>query len=78
VQYFATYRVPEARVWARAEGGRLTRAAGYIGERGEAFGEAEPTEVERRLDWSVNPLTLARVASAPGRGFVGHLTEPLG
>jgi hypothetical protein len=48
VQFFATHRVIEAHLWARAIGGRLVRAYSYVGESGEKkvdIGELTPEEV---------------------------------
>jgi hypothetical protein len=49
-QYFCTYRVPEAHCWALARSGKLVRAFGYIGERGEVtWNEGKPTKAELAL-----------------------------
>ncbi len=49
-QYFCTYRVPEAHCWAVARSGKLVRAFGYIGERGEiTWNEGKPTKAELAL-----------------------------
>jgi hypothetical protein len=37
VQYFFTHRVPETHIWVWAESGRIVRAYGYSGERGEVL-----------------------------------------
>jgi hypothetical protein len=47
VQYFATHRVVEAHIWARAVDGHLVRAFSYVGESGETRrddGKRDPTE----------------------------------
>lgn len=50
VQYFFTHRVPETHVWAWAESGRIVRAYGYSGERGEImFDVGTVTAGERAL-----------------------------
>jgi hypothetical protein len=50
-QYFATHRVPEAHCWALARVGKLIRAFGYVGERGEITWKAgKPTKAELALD----------------------------
>ena len=49
-QYFCTYRVPEAHVWAVARAGKLIRAFGYIGERCEiTWNVGRPTKAELAL-----------------------------
>jgi hypothetical protein len=49
-QYFASYRVPEAHCWALARDGKLVRAFGFVGERGECnWNEGRPTNAERAL-----------------------------
>jgi hypothetical protein len=51
VQFFATHRVVEAHLWARAIGGSLVRAYSYVGESGEKRVEiGEPTPEEVALD----------------------------
>jgi hypothetical protein len=51
VQFFATHRVVEAHLWARAIGGSLVRAYSYVGESGEKRVEiGEPTPEEIALD----------------------------
>jgi hypothetical protein len=51
VQLFATHRVVEAHLWARAIGGSLVRAYSYVGESGEKRVEiGEPTPEEVALD----------------------------
>jgi hypothetical protein len=53
IQFFGTHRVVEAHAWARAESGRLVRRLEWVGDRGTAVAEGEPTDVERTLgfDW---------------------------
>jgi hypothetical protein len=62
VDYYCTHRVVEVHAWARAEDGKLLRAFGYVGERGETLFDAgpltpqeEPLRAER-LRW-IDPLT---------------------
>jgi hypothetical protein len=42
VQYFFTHRVPEVHIWVWAEPGRILRAYGYSGERGEVLFDVGP------------------------------------
>lgn len=37
MQYFASHRVTETHIWARASGGRIERWFGWSGERGEVL-----------------------------------------
>ncbi|WP_139992458.1 hypothetical protein [Paenibacillus paridis] len=49
--YFGTHRVVSYHAWARARHGRLTRAYGYLGERGETlFNHGELTAEETKHD----------------------------
>jgi hypothetical protein len=49
--YFGTHRVVEYHAWARARHGKLNRAYGYLGERGETlFNHGELTAVEAKHD----------------------------
>jgi hypothetical protein len=53
-QYFCTHRVPEAHCWALAHSGKLVRAYGYIGERGEiTWNYGTPTTAELALGQEV-------------------------
>lgn len=54
VQYFLTHPVAETHVWVLADGGRIVRAYGYSGERGEVL-------------WNIGALTPAE--SALGQTF---------
>lgn len=54
-QYFCTYRIPEAHCWAVARSGKMVRAFGYTGERGEmTWNEGKPTKAE--LAWGKDAL----------------------
>jgi hypothetical protein len=57
VQFFSNYRVPEAHMWAAAAKGVVTRAYGWIGDRGEvACFVGEPTAIERELNVGTKTL----------------------
>jgi hypothetical protein len=56
VQYFGTHRMVEYHAWARAEQGRIVRAYGWSGERGETLvdvGPRSPEEIELGLGVSL-------------------------
>jgi len=87
-QFYATHRVVELHIWAKALNGKLIRAHGYIGESGEIFwdeGKAEVPEVDIRSDineetvmemaraWSISPTDLDQHKSKPSLGLVGEL-----
>ena len=53
VQFFATHRIVEAHLWARAINGQISRAHLYVGESGETqmdVGEPTPEEVALGLN----------------------------
>jgi hypothetical protein len=86
--FFATHRVVETHIWAKAVNGRIVRAYGYSGESDEIlWQEGEPTEEEAALvepfpdeetvmdmarRWSLSPTDLPLPASQPGLGIVGN------
>lgn len=87
-QFFATHRVVELHVWAKALNGELYRAHGYVGESDEIFwdeGRAEIPEVDNRSDiveetvmgiaraWSISPTDLDRYGSEPSLGLIGRI-----
>src|SRR4051794_9881675 len=54
VQYFGTHRVVEYHAWAKALGGRVVRAYGWVGDRGEVLqdvGPKTPEEEELGFDF---------------------------
>ena len=85
--FFATDRITETHIWARARSGVLERAFGYSGESGEILWdhgsktEAEislsfdlPTEetvMELARRWCICPLDLPYAESSPALGLVG-------
>jgi hypothetical protein len=86
-QYYSTHRVVEAHAWARAAGGTLERAYGYVGDRGEvALDVGKRSAAERGVDllnpteevphriagvWSIDPMLLDGYADSTGPGFFG-------
>jgi hypothetical protein len=46
VQYFGTHRVVNYHAWAKAVDGRVVRAYGWLGERGEVLLDVGPKTVE--------------------------------
>jgi hypothetical protein len=85
--FFATDRITETHVWARARSGVLERAFGYSGESGEIlWDQGSKTEEEISLSfdfpneetvmglarrWCICPLDLPYAESAPALGLVG-------
>jgi hypothetical protein len=85
--FFATHRVVETHIWAKAVNGQIVRAFGYSGESDEIlWKEGEPTEEEEALvepflneetvmeisrRWSISPADLPFPDSEPGLGIVG-------
>lgn len=60
VQYFASHRVTETHIWARASGGRIERLFGWSGESGEI------------LHWAGRPDTIELDLGLPD---VDHVTD---
>lgn len=68
IQYFFTHRVPETHIWVWAESGRIVRAYGYSGERGEVLfnvGSLTPGEATLRLKLPATERDLANDAKRP-------------
>lgn len=87
-QFFATNRVLELHIWAKALHGKLIRAHGYVGESDETFwdeGKAELPEVDIRANineetvmeiaraWSISPTDLDHYEVEPSLGLIGQL-----
>jgi hypothetical protein len=83
--FFATDRVTETHIWAKAVGGSITRGYGYCGESGEVFwDEGEPSSSEKDLltypdeetilklanDWVISPLALDKYEVRPAIGIL--------
>jgi hypothetical protein len=77
-QYFSTHRVSEFHVWARAVGGKLVRAYGYVGDSGETYGisgrrqrrrsdSASTSSTKPRLSQSRMGISIGRTCVTPGR-----------
>ena len=56
-QFFATHRVVDMHIWARAVAGKLTRSYFYVGEQGEVFRNlGEPTPAEVSFTFLTKPM----------------------
>jgi hypothetical protein len=56
VQYFLSFEAPETHIWVLADGGRIVRAYGFSGERGEViFSVGQLTRAERDLQMIYAP-----------------------
>ncbi|OGO70692.1 MAG: hypothetical protein A2Z37_15050 [Chloroflexi bacterium RBG_19FT_COMBO_62_14] len=86
--FFATHRVVELHIWAKATKGKLERAYGYLGETGEIIWDEGMATVEEvgilsHIDeaavmqiargWSLAPIDLEGISSEPSLGFLGTL-----
>ena len=84
-QFYATNRVVELHIWARAANGQVERAYGYDGEEGQTFwmeGEATLPEVNIRTEigehvlmeiageWSISPIDLDKLDLDPSLGLL--------
>ena len=83
--FFATDRITETHIWAKAVGGSITRGYGYCGESGEVFwDEGEPSSAERGLltypdeetllklanEWAISPVALEKYEVRPAIGII--------
>jgi hypothetical protein len=85
--FFATDRITETHIWAKATNGLLQRGFGYSGERGEVLWDqgsrtqdeaaitSDTTDEQTVLDlarrWSISPVDLPFPESTPGLGLLG-------
>jgi len=88
VCFFATHRVVELHIWAKAADGQVLRAYAYHGETGEVvWNEGKPTPEEVNVlgnvdedavmaiarAWSIAPVDLDTIKAEPSLGMLGTL-----
>ena len=86
--FFATHRIVELHVWAKASNGRIERGYGYFGETGEVIwdeGNTTTEEINLLSDineeavmqvargWAIAPVDLDEVSVDPSVGILGVL-----